>query len=222
MPEWLDYLLTEYILVVPAIIIGLSVHEFFHAFIAYKLGDWTAKEDGRLSLNPLRHIDIVGLIFLFLLKFGWAKPVSVNPMTFKNPKKGMMWTAMAGPLSNFVVAFLAAGLYCGYVSAFGNTGFYESIISGYIELLFAYIILVNIGLGLFNLIPLPPLDGSRILGGFVSDRTYISLIKAERYAPLFFVAIILLSYTPFDILQPLSVLRVLILNGFMAFWGLIF
>ena len=225
MPEWLDFLLTQYILLVPAIIIGLSVHEFSHALIAYKLGDYTAKEDGRLTLNPFHHIDIVGLICLFILKFGWAKPVSVNPMTFKNPKRGMMWTALAGPVSNFITAFIFSFLYCFYIFILKITNsfsFLQSDLNRYIQLMFVYIILINIGLGLFNLILLPPLDGSRILGGLVSDKVYVSLIKAEKYAPIFFIAIIFLSYTPFDILKPLTVLREFIYEGFLGLWSGIF
>lgn len=225
MPEWLNYLLTDYILLVPAIIIGLSVHEFSHAFIAYKLGDYTAKEDGRLSLNPFHHIDIVGLICLFLLKFGWAKPVSVNPLAFKNPKRGMMWTALAGPVSNFITAFVFSFLYCFYIFILKMTNSYTFLLTDlnrYISITFIYIIVMNLGLGLFNLIPLPPLDGSRILGGIVSDKVYVSLINAEKYAPIFFVAIIILSYTPLDILRPLTFIRTAIYNGFMGFWSMIF
>jgi Zn-dependent protease len=140
------------------LITSLTVHEAAHAFTAYKLGDPTAKNQGRLTLNPLKHLDPWGTLFFILVQFGWGKPVPVNPVNFKNPKRDQALTALAGPTSNIIMAFIAALflVYAPQTSAF-----------------FGMFMQINIILAVFNLIPIPPLDGSQILGILLNDNQYI-------------------------------------------------
>ena len=179
--------LTEAFLRVAAIFICLTVHETCHGFAAYTLGDPTAKAMNRLSLNPLRHIDWFGLAMMFVAGFGWAKPVPVNPLYFKKPKQGMAVTALAGPVSNFVLAALMIGvsrliyLYAPYSFAW--------------DLVFTFCLFtaapLSVGLGLFNLLPIPPLDGSKVVAVLLPDRLYIQLMRYERYG---MILLLLLSW----------------------------
>lgn len=164
---------------IAAILLCLVVHEVFHGLAAYKLGDPTAKLSHRLSLNPLRHLDIFGLLMMVTVGFGWAKPVPVDPRYFKNPKGGMAVTALAGPVSNFVMAYLAAMACCGVAAGIqvkGNTAALSAALN------FFYVLLaMNIGLGIFNLIPFPPLDGSKVIAMFLPDKAYLQWMRLERY-----------------------------------------
>lgn len=184
-----------YILILAfCVLFSLSVHEFSHGVAAYAVGDKTAKYSGRLSLNPLAHLDPFGAICLFLFGFGWAKPVPVNPWNFKNKKGGMILTALAGPFSNFLLAFIAMVIYTllGGMS-FSSASFGFTVASVFYELAY-YMIMINLGLGLFNLIPIPPLDGSKVLTAILPERTYFKLMDYERYG---FIILILLINTPF-------------------------
>lgn len=170
-----------------SVFLCLTVHETCHGAAAYALGDPTAKRMHRLSLNPLRHIDWLGLAMMVLCGFGWAKPVPVDPRYFKKPKEGMALTALAGPVSNFVLAV---------VLMLGARAIYDH--ASYVTLwqqVFTFLLntaVLSIGLGLFNLIPLPPLDGAKVLGALLSDRAYFTLMRYERYGML---VLILLSFT---------------------------
>lgn len=170
-----------------SVFLCLTVHETCHGAAAYALGDPTAKRMHRLSLNPLRHIDWFGLAMMVLCGFGWAKPVPVDPRYFKKPKEGMALTALAGPVSNFVLAV---------VLMLGARAIYDH--ASYVTLwqqVFTFLLntaVLSIGLGLFNLIPLPPLDGAKVLGALLSDRAYFTLMRYERYGML---VLILLSFT---------------------------
>lgn len=167
---------------------AISVHEYSHGRVAYALGDPTAKEQGRLTLNPLSHLDVLGAICMVLFRFGWAKPVPVNPMYFKNRKRDMAVVALAGPVSNVIFAFLTTVLYVPAL-IFLPRG---AALTGIVIRLFETCVIMNISFAVFNLIPFPPLDGSKILGAALPNRTYYTLLQYERYG---FIALILLSGT---------------------------
>ena len=168
-----------------AVLLCLTVHEACHGLAAYALGDPTARREHRLSLNPLRHIDWFGLLMMFVAGFGWAKPVPVNPNYFKKPKQGMALTALAGPVSNFLLALLtllAARIFCD-VAAYSEAN--QRILD-----FLLMVALLSIGLGLFNLLPIPPLDGSKVLFAVLPDRAYNQLMRYERYGMLLLFALV--------------------------------
>lgn len=157
------------------IFLVLPIHECAHAWAAHKMGDETAAYSGRLTLNPLAHIDILGALCLLITGFGWAKPVPINPLKFKKQRFGIAITAAAGPLSNLAVSFIAMIIYRIVLSLPGGSGYFLSstgdITGGFIILyILQFFILVNIGLAIFNLIPIPPLDGSKIISYFTSAK----------------------------------------------------
>ena len=176
------------ILRIAAILLCLVVHEVCHGLAAYKLGDPTAKMNHRLSLNPLHHLDVFGLLMMVTVGFGWAKPVPVDPRYFKKPKQGMAITSLAGPFSNFVLAYLAAigaNVLAAVMTLRGETA------GGFLAFQFCYLlVLLNIGLGVFNLIPFPPLDGSKVVAVLLPDRTYSWLMRYERFGMLLLLAVI--------------------------------
>ena len=173
------------------LLVMLPVHEFAHAFAANKLGDPTAKYNGRLTLNPFKHLDFIGAMLLLFFGFGWAKPVPVNQHNFKNPKADMAITAFAGPLSNLIMGFLML-LLLNIINIF--------YINIYINLFFTYAAMININLAIFNLVPVPPLDGSRLLFAFLPDRLYY---KLQQYEMLFSIIILALIMTG-GLSRPLS------------------
>lgn len=163
-----------------AVLLCLSVHETCHGLAALVLGDPTAKARHRLSLNPLRHIDWLGLAMMFVAGFGWAKPVPVNPNYFKKPKQGMAVTALAGPASNFLLALLAM-LISRLIYLYAP---YNAVWQTMFDFCLYTVAPLSIGLGLFNLLPLPPLDGSKVLAMFLPDRAYAVWMRYERYGML--------------------------------------
>ena len=173
-----------YILSALAVIFLTSpIHEFAHGFIADRLGDPTARYQGRLTLNPFAHIDYMGALGILLVGFGGARPVPVNPYNFRNPKRDMAFVAVAGPLSNVVAAFVCMVLANLVLVTTRTLAFY------YVFLFFYFIAQINVRLAVFNLIPVPPLDGSRILAQFLPNRIYYKLMQYERY--IYFILIIL-------------------------------
>ncbi|MBR2466486.1 MAG: site-2 protease family protein [Clostridia bacterium] len=179
----MSYNLNVILLSALAALIALTVHEFSHGYAAYRLGDPTARNFGRLTLNPLKHLDPFGALCMIFFHFGWAKPVPINPRYFKNPKKGFAITALAGPLSNLILSLLSALAYLLLLNAFDGVGF-ESEFTYKLAvnfLLFVYCLhTVNLGLAIFNLVPIPPLDGSRILNVILPPKTYFGIMRYER------------------------------------------
>lgn len=169
------------------VLLCLTVHETCHGLAAYVMGDPTAKRQRRLSFNPLHHIDWLGLLSMFLCGFGWAKPVPVDMRYFKRPKLGMAVTALAGPVSNFLLALL---LMLG-ASLIANAAATELTAAVFYFLLETAIL--SIGLGLFNLVPIPPLDGSKILFSFLPERAYYTLMRYEHLGMLLLLAIMYLD-----------------------------
>lgn len=169
-----------YLLVIRLIValIALPIHECAHGYAAYRMGDYTAKRQGRLTLNPLAHFDPIGTIAIILFGFGWAKPVPINPLNFENPKKGMMISSLAGPMSNIGLAFISMVLYkLSYLPVYmGASGAFISTVQTFL----LYMITINITLGVFNLIPIPPLDGSRIATYFLPQHIYFKIMQYEN------------------------------------------
>ncbi len=173
----------------------LPIHELAHGWVACKLGDNTAKRDGRLTLNPLPSISPIGSLFLLLFGFGWARPVAVNPSNFKHPRVGMALTALAGPMSNLICGFLGAIILWGIFYGTGNS------MPDWVNYFFSTYIQMNVAIAVFNLVPIPPLDGSKILGAFLPDRVREMFY---RYQMIFIAIAFVILFT--DILnRPLSI-----------------
>ena len=176
-------------LIAPPILLALTFHEYAHAYVAHRYGDDTAKQSGRLSLNPLRHLDPLGTIMIFLVQFGWAKPVPVNPYQLKNPKKDMLWISAAGPLSNMLLA-LVSGLLLRMLSDFSATTDRDSM-AGMLILMVFLSMKINLALAIFNILPIAPLDGSKILYGLLPPRFGKMIFALERYGPFILIGLII-------------------------------
>lgn len=179
----------DYLYIIPAALIAIMFHEIAHGLMSYWLGDPTPKRQGRLSLNPINHLDPIGLLCLIFFHVGWAKPVVVNPEYYKNKKLGMALVALAGPLTNFLVSILSF-IVMFIVLKFGNL---TSNISSITLNFLTYLAIINIGLGVFNLIPIPPLDGSKILGSFLKGEVYEQYMKYQQYGFIILTALLILS-----------------------------
>jgi len=177
------------LLIAPPILLALTFHEYAHAFVANQLGDDTAKQSGRLSLNPLRHLDPLGTIMIFLVHFGWAKPVPVNPYQLKNPKKDMLWISAAGPLANIALA-LASGILFRVLVAAGEAPDRTTIMGLFIYAVFMSL-QINLALAIFNILPIAPLDGSKILSGLLPARFGKMFYFMERYGPFILLGLII-------------------------------
>lgn len=179
---------------IPILLITLTLHEVSHGYVAYLLGDDTAKRAGRLTLNPIPHIDPFGLLMLFIVHIGWAKPVPVNPYNFNNQKRDMAITAAAGPVSNFIMAILLAIVFNLLKATSPNLLYSSSVFMQFFTSMLVYAILINLALGIFNLIPVPPMDGSKILGGFLSDEAYYRYTAQERRGAQILMIIFAVSF----------------------------
>ncbi|MCD8049573.1 MAG: site-2 protease family protein [Clostridia bacterium] len=169
---------------------AITFHEYAHGWVANKLGDPTAKNMGRLTLNPIAHLDPIGALLMIFCRFGWAKPVPVNPYYFKDPKKDMALVAFAGPIANVIVAFLACTIYPLLWTLFYRIGIVGNVVADFVLELFISCASLNICFAIFNLIPFPPLDGSKILFSVLPNHIYNKLLQYERYG---MIVLILLS-----------------------------
>ena len=171
-----------------AALLCITLHELSHGFVAWRLGDPTAKNAGRLTLNPIRHLDVVGLLMMLVAKVGWAKPVPVDPRYFRKPKQGMALTALAGPVSNFLLALV---LLVGARIMVDHAA-YSALNQGILDFLVSTAVL-SIGLGLFNLVPIPPLDGAKALFSLLPDRMYDTMLRYERIGMFVLWGLVLLD-----------------------------
>lgn len=204
----IDYLIKALVLFT-----AVPVHECAHAWVAEKMGDDTGRQQGRITLNPFAHLTLWGSLMMILVGFGWGKPVSVDPRNFKNPKKGMVLTSLAGPASNFIMAFLAMIVYkvLSILSFVRDNSTMEMV-----AMVFLYITLINISLAVFNFLPIPPLDGSKIFNAVLPEKWYFTIM---RYENIIFIVLIILVYSGLlDI--PLSFLqnKVIDIMDFLTRW----
>lgn len=223
----LDYLI-EILISIPCVLAALVFHEIAHGYVAYKLGDPTAKMMGRLTLNPLKHLDPIGTICMIFARFGWARPVPIDARYFKKPRRDICLTALAGPMTNLILAFIGAFIYSLTSLLLSDVVFESANFAYYIcvavdTLLFNFIWL-NIALAVFNLIPLPPLDGSRIFLIWLPYRIYVKLLRHEREIAALFMVLIIIDSRILDgvFTGALSVVVNLIFQGMMALFSLIF
>jgi Zn-dependent protease len=214
----------------PAVLLALSFHEMCHAFVAYKLGDPTARNLGRMTLNPAKHFDPIGFLCMVLFRFGWASPVPINTRNFKNPRRDMAISAAAGPLSNVLLAIVSAGvlrlllfltgkffeddiiLYVMQGASAVSTGFIIMVI---LDLMVFFCVLLNITYAIFNMLPVPPWDGSRVFYVFLPPKWYFGIMKHER---TIMIVMILLLWTGF-LTGPLSSLTNRAAVGLLELFG---
>ncbi|MCF0106503.1 MAG: site-2 protease family protein [Holdemanella sp.] len=190
-----------------AVILSMSVHEFAHALVSYLMGDPTAKQRGRLTLNPFAHIDWTGILCLTFLGFGWGKPVPIDSGYYKDRKLGIVWTSFAGPLANFILTFVV--LLIGFLMFRFIPGFTNTTVGIIIDNVIIRTAYMSAGLGVFNLLPVPPLDGSKIFLAFLPDETYYRVIQGNQYIYFIFIALLMTGF----ISAPLVFLR----NGYISF-----
>ncbi len=205
----LDYLIKALVLFT-----AVPVHECAHAWVAEKMGDDTGRKQGRITLNPFVHLTLWGSLMMILVGFGWGKPVMVDSRNFKNPKKGMVLTSLAGPASNFIMAFLSMIVY--KVLAFLSFAKDSSTLD-MMATVFVYITLINISLAVFNFLPIPPLDGSKIFNAILPEKWYFTIMKYENFI---FIALIILVYSglldaPLSFLQNKVIDVMLFLTGWV-------
>jgi Zn-dependent protease len=215
----MDINLNFIIIAAPVILFALTIHEYCHALVAYRLGDDTASLQGRFTLNPLMHLDPIGTIMMFIAGFGWAKPVPVNPLNFKDPKKGMLLVAIAGPISNLITA-LIAGISLRFILL--NYSLSPELSNGMFNTLVLILILnviFGIALAVFNMIPVPPLDGSRVMYGILPDKYADIYGRFETYGIfiLLFIFLFAGSYFRAFLWYPVSIITELI-TGYDYFY----
>ena len=205
---------------IPGVLIAITFHEYAHGVAAYKLGDNTAKDEGRLSLNPLAHLDPIGTLMLVFAGFGWGKPVHVDPRNYTRKismEKGEAIVSLAGPLMNIILAFIFTLIYCA-IYKFAGAGFLHSTMGSVLMLMIFYTISINVGLGVFNLIPLPPLDGSKIIMPFLPYKAKEWFVNNEQIFYLVFVVLWITGLAGIIISPAIS----WITNGFLSIGKIIF
>ncbi|OMP66710.1 site-2 protease family protein [Domibacillus epiphyticus] len=196
--------------VIISLLVAFTVHEFAHAYTAYKFGDDTAKDQGRLTLNPVHHLDPIGTLFILLAGFGWARPVPVNRRNFANPKLAGVLVSLAGPLSNFLIAFIAFGILFFIIG---------SAPSFAIELL-NMMVWLNVLLFVFNLLPFPPLDGYRIIEDLAPPHTRMKMTQYEQYGVLLFLILVITPLGDYSIHPFLSVMTRAVMTGFQSIFSI--
>ncbi len=210
----------DLLFVIPCVLFALTVHEVSHGYMAYRLGDPTARNMGRLTLNPMKHLDPIGTICMILFHFGWARPVPINTRYFKKPRRDTALTAAAGPVSNFIMALLGVLIRQILLAIFmrhpAESQFAFNMQYAALTL-FSYFHILNLSLGLFNLIPMPPLDGSRIFLTFLPAKYYFGIMQYERYIQLGLLLLLWLGFLD----RPLSFLVSSISGGMTALVGLL-
>lgn len=208
--QWLAQLnlgvVWDYVIIVAASLLCIMFHEVSHGVVALKLGDTTARDAGRLTFNPIKHIDIWGLLMMAIFRFGWAKPVPIDMRNFKHPVRDMAITAAAGPISNVILAFFALCIRAGAVYVSQKTG---GAISDFIITFMEYTAILSVGLAVFNVIPIPPLDGSKVLNALLPQEVYYKILRYERYG--FLVMMVVLYTGILDV--PLDFCRNALLTG---------
>lgn len=201
----------------PVLLLALTFHEFAHGWVAYRFGDDTAYQAGRLTLNPLAHLDPVGTLMIFLVHFGWAKPVPINPARMRNPKKHALYVALAGPASNLILAWILAILLRISLSSL-SSGLLMEGMSHYTKLWLGFLILgieINIALAFFNLLPIYPLDGSRVVSGLLPLQQAYAFSRLEPYGFMILIGLILIDHS-----LNIPVFRLLIWYPVQVFGGL--
>ncbi|MDI6740082.1 MAG: site-2 protease family protein [Candidatus Edwardsbacteria bacterium] len=179
----------ELILVIPAVLFAITIHEYAHGWVADKFGDPTARLMGRLTLNPLAHLDPIGALMLILVRIGWAKPVPVNPYNLKNPRRDMIWIALAGPVTNLAAAFVFGTI----VRLIVSSGLDLGGMMTPVMMLLIFGVVIDVALAIFNFIPIPPLDGSKVLAGLLPARWAYQYLKYERFGPIVLIGVILIG-----------------------------
>lgn len=181
--------LTSLILIAPPILLALSFHEFAHGWVADRLGDPTARQAGRLTMNPLAHLDVLGTIMIFIAHIGWAKPVPINPYNLRDPARDVVWVSLAGPAANLLMA-----LGFGLVFRTLILGDLLGPLPQPVLYMISFGVVINIVLAVFNLIPIPPLDGSRILGGLLPVELQREYRKLDRFGPMLILVLVMGGY----------------------------
>ena len=215
----MEMIIQKIVIYAVPILFGLTIHELAHGLMADRLGDSTPREMGRLTLNPLSHLDPIGtLVFFITQAFGWARPISINPDNLASPRRDMMWIALAGPLANLLLALFCALLYHLLNSlAGGNMGIGGGWIMVPFQKMVVAGVVVNLSLGLINLIPIPPLDGGRILAGLLPQRPAGYLEKIDSYGAILLLILVLSDSLSFFLFPLLSALTGLLLYGAISF-----
>lgn len=218
-------IMRQLVVLVPGFLLAVTVHEFMHGYIAYRLGDPTAKRAGRLTLNPISHLDLLGTVALIMTRMiGWAKPVPVDPRYLRNPRSDMMWISLGGPGANLLTAIvLAVGLHIFLAAMYGgelgaqirmalSRGFVPQGLDPMTLMLF-FAIQINVGLGIFNLIPVPPLDGSKIAQGLLPRRLAYSINSLEPFGFVILLGLILVGAVNYLIVPPIRFVLALLITG---------
>jgi len=208
----------------PVILLSLTVHEYFHGWTANKLGDPTAELRGRLTLNPIAHLDVLGTILMFVVGFGWAKPVPIDARNFKDPRKGTLLVAIAGPLSNLVTAVIAGIILRPMIPKILTGEIAPGSIDSIAVIILVLALVYGIALAVFNMIPIPPLDGSRVMYAILPDKYLYPYSRFEPYGVIFLFGLFIFGGGIFRyLLYPLSYISVLFSGyDFSTLWGIVY